>query len=80
LSNDIVEVTFGSGDTAHRHYAIYRGFDGKILEWFDLDNIITEEEQAKLPDEVRDQLACDGTAFFSTMEEATKVLEAINNS
>lgn len=54
-------------------YAIYNGYDGRILEWYDLDCVKIGNE------EIDGQCGkCDGTALFYTHHQAKKVIEAYN--
>jgi len=74
MSDEIVTVAFSSGNI---YYAIYRGYDGKILDWFDLNAIIPLEKHKVLSDATVQQLKCDGTALFIDKAEARKVMEAM---
>ena len=74
MSNKIVEVAFSS---ELRYHAVYRGYDGKILEWNDLDMMLSEDAKQKLPEIIRKQLGCDGTALFDQQEDAELVLKLL---
>ena len=72
MSNSIVKVCFGWGDS----YAIYRGYDGKILSWAEIDDLIDQDKLSTLPPDIAKQIShhADGTALFDTEQEAEQVL------
>jgi len=74
MSNDIVEVRFPNMEKVY--FGIYRGYDGTILSWADLDFIVDEDKKEGLPEAVKEQMGCDGTALFQSREEAEAVLDA----
>lgn len=74
MSNEIVEVRFPNMEKVY--FAIYRGYDGRVLTWEDLGYIINEDKRDGLPKEVKQQLGCGGTALFESKEEAEAVLDA----
>jgi len=74
MSNEIVEIRFPNMEKTY--FGIYRGYDGTILSWTDLDFIVDEDEKDNLPEEVKQQLGCDGTALLQSREEAKAVLDA----
>ena len=78
MANTIVEIVF---PWDLRYYAIYRGFDGRLLTWIDLGHIISDTEAEKMPEKIRDELGGnDCVAWFQTREESEKVRDAINRS
>lgn len=78
MANCIAEISLPWGP---KYYAIWRGFDGRLLTWNDLEVAITDAEVEKLPEEISNQLgAQECAAWFRTREEAEKVLNAYNRS
>jgi len=80
MGETVVIVKFPNMET--NYYAVYRGYDGKILEWKDLDDLIPKESRTNLSEDTRKQMEnrCDGTALFDTEEEIRKVMEVISYS
>jgi len=76
MSNKIVEVVF-SAEPEERFYAIYRGYDGKILEWNDLDIMLSDDAKQKLPRLLKEQLECDGTALLDHEHDADLILKLL---
>ena len=77
MANHIVKVSFPWDQVS---YAIHRGFDGKLLDWKDLDDLIDKDQMKALPEGIRElaEVRSDGTALFDTEEEAQQVIGAIN--
>lgn len=79
MANTIVEIVFPWGNL--KYYAIWRGLDGRLLTWIDLDVIISKTEAEKLPENIRNDLGLhDCAAWVQTREEAEKLIEAIRRS
>lgn len=60
-------------DERYVRYALLREFDGKVLEWKELDILIPEEERDDIPKTTEDSLTTDGTAFFDSRNNAMQV-------
>lgn len=54
-------------------YALMRLFDGKFVDWHDLNVLIPEEEKEDLPEKIVEQFGSDGTALFHSRSEARQV-------
>ena len=74
MSNEIVEIRFPNMEKVY--FGIYRGYDGAILSWVDLDFIVDRDKKDGLPEQVRQQLGGEGTALFNSREVADAVLSA----
>ena len=74
MSNDIVEIRFSNMEKVY--FGIYRGYDGTLLSWADLDFIVDEDKRDGLSEGVKQQLGSSGTALFESKEEAEAVLDA----
>jgi len=80
MTKDVVSVRFPNMEKTY--YAIYWSYNGKILDWIDLDDVMSLSIRETLPEDVRQQIdaRCEGTALFETKEIAHQVIEAIEKS
>lgn len=82
MAKEIVKVQFENG--THSHYAIYNGYDGRILSWVDIETMLSNEHLVALSKTAEEDTMtqikqrCDGTALFDTREEAQKVIDAMD--
>ena len=72
MSNEIVEIRFPNMEKVY--FGIYRGYDGTVLSWTDLDFIV-ESKRDGLSKAVTEQLGSGGTAMFECREDAEAVLD-----